>query len=225
VAEYLTTDIQNSNRRTKRGVLNFVGDISKILFGTLTQSDAKGYNKHISELEKEQKEFLHLAKEQMTVIKPTISSVNSTLLKVNQNEKILDNGLNKLFNYSEHKFQKLEEEIANVDLLNEQMRLVQRGVDESQHSFETLIEAFVHAEQGVLQPQLITVQRIRNLVRMQKLPPGTDYPNFPLPELSKIIIPHIYSYRQFLVYVLEIPWFSPTEYQLYKMLPFPVSTD
>jgi hypothetical protein len=92
---------------------------------------------------------------------------------VNQNEKILDNGLNKLFNYSEHKFQKLEE-IGNVNLLNEQLRLVQRGVDESQHSFETLIEAFVHAEQGVLQPQLITVQKIRNLVTMQKLPPGTD---------------------------------------------------
>jgi hypothetical protein len=224
VAEYLTTDIQNSNRRTKRGVLNFVGDISKILFGTLTQLDARGYNKHISELEKEQKEFLHLAKEQMTVIKTTISSVNSTLLKVNQNEKILDNGLNKLFNYSEHKFQKLEE-IGNVNLLNEQLRLVQRGVDESQHSFETVIEAFVHAEQGVLQPQLITVQKIRNLVTVQKLPPGTDYPNFPLPELSKIIIPHIYSYRRFLVYVLEIPLFSPTEYQLYKMLPSPVSTN
>jgi hypothetical protein len=27
VAEYLTTDIQNSNHRTKRGVLNFIGDI------------------------------------------------------------------------------------------------------------------------------------------------------------------------------------------------------
>jgi hypothetical protein len=59
-------------------VLNCIGEISKILFGTLTQADAKGYNKHISELEKEQKEFLHLAKEQMTVIKTMISSVNST---------------------------------------------------------------------------------------------------------------------------------------------------
>jgi hypothetical protein len=46
----------------QKGVLSFIGEISKMLFGTLTQADAKGYNKHISELEKEQKEFLHLAK-------------------------------------------------------------------------------------------------------------------------------------------------------------------
>jgi hypothetical protein len=225
VAEYLTTDIQNSNHRMKRGVLNFMGEISKILFGTLTQADAKGYNRHISELEKEQREFLHLAKEQMTVIKTTISSVNSTLQRVSQNEKILANGLNKILNFSEHEFQELEEEIGNINLLNEQLRMVQRGIDECQHSFETLVETFVHAEQGMLQPQLITVHKIKNFVITQKLPSGTDYPNFPFPELSKIITPNIYSYRQYLVYVLEIPLFSSTEYHLYKMLPFPVSVD
>jgi hypothetical protein len=49
-----------------------------------------------------------------------------------------------------------------------------------------------------------------------------DYPNFPFPELQKIVTPHIYSYQQYLVYMLEIPLFSPTQYHLYKLLPFPV---
>jgi hypothetical protein len=48
VAEYWAGSTQNSNR-PKRGVLNFVGEVSKILFGTLTQSDAKNYNRHITE--------------------------------------------------------------------------------------------------------------------------------------------------------------------------------
>jgi hypothetical protein len=69
VVEYLTENDKNSNHRPKRGVLKFVGEVSKILFGTLTHSDAKTYNKHITELEKEQREFLHLSKEQMTIIK------------------------------------------------------------------------------------------------------------------------------------------------------------
>jgi hypothetical protein len=132
VAEYGAGSTQNS----KRGVLNFVGKISKILFGTLTQSDARNYNKHIAELEKEQKEFLHLSNKQMTIIKTTITSVNSTLQKVNQNEKVLKEGLNKLLNYSTHKINELEEEIENVNLINEQFRLIQRGIDKSQHSFE-----------------------------------------------------------------------------------------
>jgi hypothetical protein len=62
VAEFLTENTQNSNHRPKRGVLNFVGEISKILFRALTQSDARNYTKQITALEKEQKEFLHLSK-------------------------------------------------------------------------------------------------------------------------------------------------------------------
>jgi hypothetical protein len=71
-------------------------------------------------------------------------------------------------------------------LINEQLRLIQRGVDERQHSFEILIDAFVHAEQGTLQPQLITAGKIKNFLGTQKLPNGLNYPNFPFPELKKL---------------------------------------
>ena len=66
VSEYMKPD--KLNNHMKQGVLDFMGEISKILFGTLTQSDAKEY-KHINQLEREQKEFLHISTEQMTVIK------------------------------------------------------------------------------------------------------------------------------------------------------------
>jgi hypothetical protein len=69
---------------------------------------------------------------------------------------------------------------------------------------------------------LITAEKIKNLLGKQKLPSGVDYPNFPFPELQKITTPIAYSYKQYLVYILEIPLFSPNVYQLYKMLPFPV---
>jgi hypothetical protein len=223
VSEYITAGNQNSYHRRKRGVLNFVREISKILFGTLTQSDAETYNSHITELEREQKEFLHLSKEQMTIIKTTITSVNSTIQKVNQNERILKEGLAKLSNYSTHRFNELEEEVKNVGLINEQFRLVQRGVDESQHSFEILIDAFVHAEQGTLQPQLITAEKNKNFLRAQRLPNELDYPHLPFPELQKVLTPSTYSYKHYLIYVLEIPLFSQTEYQLYRLLPFPVA--
>lgn len=92
VSEYMvdSKNVESFNKRavrTKRGVLNFVGEVAKVLFGTLTQSDAEEYNKHILELEKEQCEFLHISKDQMTVIKSTLSSVNLTIQRVNQNEK------------------------------------------------------------------------------------------------------------------------------------------
>jgi hypothetical protein len=166
-----------------------MGEISKALFGTLTQSDAKSYNENILELEKDEKEFVHLAKEQMTVIKTTTSSINSTLQRVDQNERIMDTELNRLFNYNIQDFSELKGEVGNVNLLNEQLRLIQRGVEECQHTFEVLIFAFVHAGQGILQPQLMPTKKIRNYIKTQKLPSGTDYPNFPFPEMLKIRTP------------------------------------
>jgi hypothetical protein len=77
-------------------VLNFVGEISKILLGTMTQSDAKEYNEHISQLEKEQRELLHISSEQMTVIKSAIQSVDSIIQKVDKNETLLMDTILKL---------------------------------------------------------------------------------------------------------------------------------
>jgi hypothetical protein len=70
-----------------------------------------------------------------------------------------------------------------------------KRIDESQHSFEVLLDAFVNAEQGSLQPQLITFEKIRKLLKKQKLPQGLDYPNFSFSELQRIITPNTYSYR------------------------------
>jgi hypothetical protein len=110
-----------------------------------------------------------------------------------------------------------------MNLINEQFRLIQRGIDENQHSFEILIDAFVHAGQGTLQPQMIALEKIRQFLGTLPMPSGLDYPDFPFPELQKIITSNTYAYTQYLVYVLEIPLFSPIIYHLYKLLPFPVA--
>jgi len=62
----------------KNGVFNLIGGISKILFGTMDNEDASYYAKKISSSEKEQIDFLKLSKEQITVVKATLRSMNST---------------------------------------------------------------------------------------------------------------------------------------------------
>jgi hypothetical protein len=77
--------------RFKRVVFNFIGRISKILFGTMDSEDASYYAEKISSLEKEQLDFLKLSKEQITV-KSTLRSSNSTLIAISENERILTKG-------------------------------------------------------------------------------------------------------------------------------------
>ena len=72
------------------------GDVLKFLFGTLTQSDARNYTQHIQKLEDEQQSFLRISQEQMVILKSAITSFNITMQKVDRNERILNEKLQRL---------------------------------------------------------------------------------------------------------------------------------
>ena len=63
------TEDEPIHTRNERGAFNFIGGISKILFGTVDNEDANYYTDKISHLENEQLDFLKLSKEQITVVK------------------------------------------------------------------------------------------------------------------------------------------------------------
>jgi len=153
VSDYLSSQ----QLRTKRGVLDFGGDVLKFLFGTLTRPDARKYNQHITQLAQKQKDFLHISKEQMTVLKSAVTSFNITVQKVDKNEKFLADGLRRLNKMVVSELNKVQYEVDSVLILNENIHKVQRGLTGCQHTFEILVEAFLHAQDGVIQPQFITL--------------------------------------------------------------------
>ena len=77
------------SRRKKRGVFNLVGEISKILFGTMDDHGANYYADKVSQLEREKLDFLKITREQISVVKATPRSVNSTLRTVLENEETI----------------------------------------------------------------------------------------------------------------------------------------
>ena len=218
VAEYLTPQ----PRRVKRGILNLGGDILKFLFGTLTQSDAKKYTEHIKNLEDEQQSFLQISQEQMVVLKSAVTSFNITMQKVHRNERILNENLQRLNKLVVDEINQMHTQVDSVMMINENIQQIQRGISECQHTFEILVDAFLHAQEGVIQPQLITLTKVKDVMKRESLPDGLDFPSFPSLELSKLITPVIYSQNSYLVYILQIPLLQSTPYQLYKLQPFPI---
>lgn len=63
------TDTQNPNHNKTRCIKFNCRNFKDYIWDSLTPSHARRYNKHISEFEKEQKDLLHLAKEQMNITK------------------------------------------------------------------------------------------------------------------------------------------------------------
>ena len=163
----------------KRGILNLGGDVLKFLFGTLTQSDAKKYTQHIQSLEEEQQSFLRISQEQMVVLKSAITSFNITMQKVDRNERILTENLQRLNKVVVDEINQMHTQVDSVMMINENIQQIQRGIEECQHTFEILVDAFVHAQDGVIQPQLMTIAKIKDMMRKESLPDGLDFPSFP----------------------------------------------
>jgi hypothetical protein len=139
--------------------------------------------------------------------------------KVGKNEKLLPDQLRRLNKMVVKELNQVEYQLNSV-ILNENIRKVQRGLVECQHTFEILVEAFLHAQDGILQPQLITIVKIKTMMRKEPLPDELEFLSFPSVKLSKPISP-IYSQGPYLVYVIQIPLIQSTAYHLYKIQPFP----
>jgi hypothetical protein len=141
--------------------------------------------------------------------------------KVEKNEKLLADKLRHFNKMVVNELNKVQYQVDSVIILNENIRKVQRGLAEYQHTFEILVEAFLHTQDGIIQPQLITMVKIRNMMRKESLPDGLEFPSFLSVELSKLITPIPYSQGSYLVYVIQIPLIQSTSYHLYKIQPFP----
>jgi hypothetical protein len=71
--------------RKRRGVLNFVGEISKILFGTLDADDANYYNEQIKHFEENSEDLTGLMRQQISIVKGSLGTFNETISDLEYN--------------------------------------------------------------------------------------------------------------------------------------------
>lgn len=77
VVKELIGDGQSLTRK-RRGILNFVGEISKILLGTLDNDDAEYYNEQIRRSEDNSEDLTSLMKQQLSIVKASLGTTNDS---------------------------------------------------------------------------------------------------------------------------------------------------
>jgi len=82
-----------------RGLFNFVGKISKALFGTMDDEDAQFYYDQIGRFEQGTTTLTQLVKQQLIIVKSTLCTFNETLTDVEYNEIKIRVGLSQLQTY------------------------------------------------------------------------------------------------------------------------------
>jgi len=76
-----------------------VGEISKLLFGTLDENDAEFYDERIRQFESNSEDTTELLKQQVSVFKSTLGALNITLADVAYNDKVVRDGLTDIQTY------------------------------------------------------------------------------------------------------------------------------
>jgi hypothetical protein len=218
--------------RKKRGLFDFVGKVSKILFGTMDEDDAQYYNDQIEHFERSSDSLTHLLKQQLTIVRSTLGAINETLLDVTYNEDRMRAGLMQLRDYVDS----VVTQYGNVtNLLSVKITLeshiarVLDGLNVLQRHLDTLLASLVDAQQGILHPQIISPQMVINALKHDSsyFPPET-FPPFPLSKdsaylLYKVCGVHVYFYDEILSYVLELPLVNKGNYDVLRMIPVPVA--
>jgi len=101
-------------------------------------------------LENEQLDSLKLSKEQITVVKTTLRSINSTLSTVTENEKGLAKGMEEIAKHVNSQDGRIKDMFTACSLLltiDEHIIQLNRAIDECHREYEILIDAVIDSQE------------------------------------------------------------------------------
>ncbi|CAI6377568.1 unnamed protein product [Macrosiphum euphorbiae] len=219
-------DIEEINKRDKRGLINIVGYIQKTLFGTLDDEDGEMYNTQIRELQSSRVGMLKIVDKQTSILKLTNSVFKEAQLMENQIRNLniscknLETSLKRVW----YQLDELEIRATTTNLITTLLLLLEQLVFET----DMVGEIISAAQNGIIHSGMISTIELRIQLRdilislpgQLKLPFDVNY--ISLYELSKTSKLAIVYMNGTLVFELVIPLLNPVELTLYHIIPLPV---
>ena len=230
-----------NSRRIARAPLEFIGKISRNLFATATLEDINVLKEHIQALENNPKQFNGFQK-----FATTLSSLQ---IEINKNLKIVTDGvrqnkmlMNETFQEINNMHSSIEEVLDKVEV---QFRLLTRvitimhGISAREintmflalSELDKMIDSYTSLLKGYLPLQIITPQRIKDILANVGEHLKTDFPTFRILHETPSVyynLPGIVSYtktRNHLYIKFRIPiTSSDLLYNVYALKSIPITT-
>jgi hypothetical protein len=160
-SERLLKDLIESDvtpHRRRRGIFNFIGEISKVLFGTLDSDDASYYNDQIRRFEKNREDITDLMKQQLSIIKASLGIFNETISDTEYNNRLIKKWMKELKNYMERYVGQTKAKLNSISIQINAGHIVQvnNALISVQRNLDLVIESTLNAQKSVLQPQIVS---------------------------------------------------------------------
>jgi hypothetical protein len=157
--------------------------MSKTLFGTMDEDDAKYYNDQIRLFEQNSEDMKTLLKQQLSVVRSSLGAINNTLTDVENNENLLKERMNKVTEYMNILKSETTEKmnLFNVKIETEGHILrINNELSILQRNSYLLIDSIIHAQKGVLQPQVVSPDALMEALIKCYCPPQGHHSPLPL---------------------------------------------
>jgi len=153
--------------RSRRGLLDFVGEISKTLFGTLAESDASYYNSELDKLYADQKKVIQYVKNYTSIIFRTLDNDKDIAVTHNIITRI-NNQFNLLKNVSQ---------INEMNIwINEKLLDLDKELQKLTYKIRKTEELIINGKHGTIRPYILTPKELFNILRENR-----HINNFPVP--------------------------------------------
>jgi len=219
------------DRRHKRGLFNFIGKLSKTLFGIMDDDDVQFYHDEIEHLKQGTTTVTQLVKRQLIIVKSTLCTFNEMLTHIECNEKKMREGLSKLQMYLATFGSQVENATYLLSLTITIEHHTAKALDAShaiQHTLDVLVDSIANVQKGSLPPHVMSPTLLLYTLKSSSpsFPADTTFP-FPLGkdylhsmyQLSEV---PVYDYKERLGYMITVPLVHKETFTVLRMIPIPV---
>jgi hypothetical protein len=169
-----------------------VGEISKVLFGTLDENDADYYDEQIRSFERNSEDTTHLLKQQVYVINSTLGALNDTLADMEHNDKLVKKGLFDIQTYLDTLSSETARKLSIFEakfMIQKHITRVNNALTILQRNTDLVLDSVLHAQSGSIQPQIVPPRLLlESLKEMQSFFPRDTILPFSLSKDSTNII-------------------------------------
>lgn len=217
----------NFESRQKRGLFDGVSYAFKWLFGVPDADDAVYYTNAINSLVHKNRETQLLLKQQVSILSSSITDYNKSAEILKYNEEKLNQNIAIFNNFSEDTTNRLTV-LSQSELVVDHLNLLSDYMFVSNEECDILISTILFSKQNIIHPSIITPRQLRNELLKVKLTNNEEFP-IPLTDYNSIhkyfsisTLSIIYN-NDILVYALKIPLVQEQVYNLYNLIPTPIS--
>lgn len=209
-------DLVGVSRRSRRGVLNFVGDGLKFLFGTLSDSDLKDINNALNQINSNE----NVMANQITAVLHVIQDMNEANSKLHENQKSELEQLNSVIKRL-NTIDNLIDEEHNLNTIRQAQAKLLNLVESVRNQVTRLHNAILILKAGVIDTFLLDRQELATAINGADLgykmlaSEVEDLLNFcPINVISDTI-------NKFIYIIVTVPRVDERKFALFSMIPIP----